>query len=85
MQRFMDAKRIHWYEGLPEDTVRTGFERAGTLNIDGWDGYYAQVAVEEGAETILTLDDDFDRIDDFSTEIILSGSEFEALNEYLGY
>ncbi|MCO8256858.1 hypothetical protein NKF26_23860 [Haladaptatus sp. AB618] len=85
MQRFMDAKRIHWYEELAEDTVRAGFECAGEMNIDGWDGYYAQVAIEEGAETILTLDDDFNRIDELTTEVILSSEEFRTLNEFLGY
>lgn len=85
MQRFMDAKRVRWHEDLPEGTVRTGFERAGNLNIDGWDGYYAQVAIEEGVETILTLDDDFDGLADVSTEVVLSPDEFATLNDYLGY
>ena len=85
MDRFMDAKRVHWCEEMPEGTVRSGFERAGTANVDGWDGYYAQVAAEEGAETILTIDDDFDRFEDVSAEVILSADEFATLNEYLGY
>jgi predicted nucleic acid-binding protein len=85
LQRFLDAKRVHWHTELPEGTVRSGLEHAGNLNIDGWDGYYAQVALEEGAKTILTLDDDFERLDGVSTEIVLSGGEFETLNEYLGY
>ncbi|ODR79884.1 hypothetical protein BG842_04950 [Haladaptatus sp. W1] len=85
MQRFMDAKRIYWCEELAEDTIRAGFECAGEMNINGWDGYYAQVAIEEGAETILTLDDDFDRIDELTAEVILSPDEFSTLNEFLGY
>lgn len=85
MDRFMDAKRVHWYEGMPEGTVRSGFERAGTANVDGWDGFYAQVASEEGAETVLTIDDDFDRLQDVSAEVILSADEFATLNDYLGY
>lgn len=85
MQRFMDAKRVHWYGGMDEATVRTGFEVAGEANVEGWDGYYASVAVEEGVETILTLDDDFRRIDGVSTEVVLSAEEFAELNEYLGY
>lgn len=84
MQNFMDAKRIHWYDGMSQSTVRTAFSRAGELNIDGWDGYYAQVAIEEGAQTILTLDDDFTRLDDVDTEVILSPDEFATLNEFLG-
>lgn len=84
MDRFMDAKRIHWYGNLDEETVRAGLERAGVANVDGWDGYYAQVAVEEGAETIVTIDDDFDGIDGVSAEVILSAEEFAILNEYLG-
>lgn len=84
MGRFMDAKRIHWYEKMPEGTVRSGFERAGAVNVNGWDGFYAQVAGEEGAETILTIDDDFDRFEDVSADVILTTDEFATLNGYLG-
>lgn len=83
MQNFMEAKRIHWYREMPENIVRTGFTLADELNVDGWDGYYAQVAIEEGATTILTLDDDFTRLDEVSTEVILSSDEFATLNEFL--
>lgn len=85
MRRFMDANRIHWYDELPEERVRSGFERSDALNIDGWDGYYAEVALEEGAETILSLDDDFTRVDGVDTELVLSPAEFEELNDFLGY
>lgn len=85
MTRFMDAKRVHWHEEMPEGTARAGFECAGTVDIDAWDGYYAQVAAEEGAETILTIDDDFESLADVSAEVILSTGEFATLNDYLGY
>jgi len=85
MGRFMDAKRLHWHEEMPEETVRGGFERDGQSNVDGWGGYYAQVAAEEGAETILTVDDDFDQFDDVAAEVVLSPSEFATLNDFLGY
>lgn len=84
MQNFMDAKRIHWYDEMPESIVRDGFSRSSELNIDGWDGYYAQVAIDEGATTILTVDDDFDRIDGVSTDVVLSSEEFSILNDFLG-
>lgn len=85
MENFVRAKRIHWHKQMPEDVVRAGFIRAKEANIDGWDGYYAQVAIEEGAETILTLDDDFDRLDAVTAEVVLSSDEFATLNEFLGY
>ncbi|USZ67027.1 hypothetical protein NGM10_09825 [Halorussus salilacus] len=85
MRRFMDANRVHWYDEIDESTVRAGFECAGRENVEGWDGYYARVAVEEGVETILTLDDDFRRIDGVSTEVVLSPEEFAELNDYLDY
>ena len=85
MDRFMDARRVHWHDAMLEETVRSGFDRAGAANVDGWDGFYAQVAAEEGAETILTIDDDFDRLADVSAEVVLSGEEFATLNDYLGY
>lgn len=84
MQRFMDAKRVHWHDDMPEGTVRGGFERAWQSDVDGWDGYYAQVAAEEGAETIVTIDD-VDRFDDVTAEVVLSPDEFATLNDFLGY
>lgn len=83
LENFMDARRIHWYDAMPEDAVRGGLSRANTLNIGGWDGYYAQIAIDEGVNTVLTIDDDFQRCDAFDTEIILSPDEFRELNRYL--
>jgi len=80
---FMDAKRIHWYDRMPESLVRDGFDRARAANVGGWDGYYAQIAIDEGVNTVLTIDDDFERFDAFSTEVVLSPEEFRALNEFL--
>jgi predicted nucleic acid-binding protein len=85
LQRFMDAKRVYWYDEICEETVRTGFELASEMDVEGWDGYAASVAVEEGVGTILTLDDDFRRVDGVSTGVVLSSAEFAELNEYLGY
>ncbi|WP_135852416.1 type II toxin-antitoxin system VapC family toxin [Halorussus salinus] len=85
MQRFMDANRVHWYDEMREETVREGFQWAGDANIEGWDGYYARVAIEEGVETMLTLDDDFRRIEGISTEVVLTTDEFERLNRYLDH
>jgi len=84
LQNFMDAKRIHWYGELSETVVRGGLSRAGDANVGGWDGYYAQVAIAEGVNTVLTIDDDFERFDAFETEVILSPEEFSELNRYLG-
>jgi predicted nucleic acid-binding protein len=84
LQNFMDAKRIHWYDGVPEDVVRGGLSQASDASVGGWDGYYAQVAIDEGVKTVLTIDDDFDRFDAFDTEIILSPDEFSELNGFLG-
>ena len=84
MTNFMDASRIHWYDRTPSDVVQVGFARATEANVGGWDGYYAQVAVDEGVSTVLTIDDDFERFDAFATEVILTSKEFERLNRYLG-
>lgn len=83
LENFMDAKRIHWYDGMAEDAVRDGLSLAGEANVGGWDGYYAEVAIEEGVNTVLTLDDDFERFDAFTTEVILSPDEFAELNTFL--
>jgi predicted nucleic acid-binding protein len=84
LQNFMDAKRIHWYEGMSEDVVLGGFSQASEANVGGWDGYYAQVAIDEGVNTVLTIDDDFERFDAFDTEVILSPDDFSELNRFLG-
>lgn len=80
---FMDAKRIHWYDRMPEAVVRGGFTHARTANLDGWDGFYAQVAMDEGVNTVLTIDDDFDSFGAFATDVILSPDEFRELNTFL--
>jgi len=82
---FMDASQIRWHDGISEDTVRAALTRASDANIGGWDGYYAQIAVEEGVNTVLTIDNDFERFDAFETEMILSTEEFRELNEFLNY
>ena len=83
LQNFMDAKRIHWYDEIPEDVVLSGFSLASDANVGGWDGYYAQVAIDEGVNTVLTIDEDFQRFDAFDTEVILAPKEFDELNEFL--
>ena len=54
---------------MSEAAVRGGLARARTADIDGWDGYYARVAIDEGVNTVLTIDDDFERFDAFATEL----------------
>jgi len=83
LQNFLDAKRIHWYDRMPDAVVQGGFSHAGEVNVDGWDGFYAQVAIDEGVKTVLTIDDDFERFDAFDTEVILSPKQFAELNRYL--
>ena len=41
------------------------------------------MASAEGVNTVVTLDDDFERFEEFATEILLSPAEFEELNAYL--
>lgn len=84
LQNFMEAKRIHWYDGMSENAVRGGFSYASDANIGGWDGYYAQVAIDTGVNTVLTIDTDFEQFDAFDTEVILSPAEFTELNRFLG-
>ena len=83
LQRFTEARRIHWYDDIGEQTVQKGLEIAANVNIEGWDGYYAHAARSEGAEKILTIDRDFERVDGIDVEIILTQSEFRSLNDYL--
>lgn len=84
LQNFMDAKRIQWCGGMTEEIVQEGFSQASEAAVGGWDGYYAQVAIDEGVDTVLTIDDDFIRFDVFDTEVILSSAEFRQLNRFLG-
>lgn len=83
LQNFMSATEIHWYDRAAEETVGSAFALASEANIDGWDGYYAQVAREEGVNTVVTLDADFERIDDVDAEIVLSAEQYARLNEFL--
>lgn len=83
LQNFMDAKQIHWCDELTDTVVSSGLSQASEANVGGWDGYYAQVAIDEGIATVLTIDDDFERFDAFETELILSAEEFKELNQFL--
>jgi predicted nucleic acid-binding protein len=83
LTNFMDAKRVHCYDRMPQDVVRGGFSRASEANVNGWDGYYAQVAIDEGVNTVVTIDGDFEQFDAFDTEVILSPEEFTELNRFL--
>ena len=83
LQNFMDAQRIHWYEQASDGIFRGGLSHASDANVGAWDGYYVQVAIEEGVNTVLTIDDDFERFDAFDTEVILSPAEFRTLNSFL--
>lgn len=80
---FRGGKRIYWYDSIPEPVFRDGLAVSGAENIDGWDGYYAAVARSEGVETVLTLDDDFQRVDDVACEVILSDQQAQQLNTYI--
>jgi len=84
LSNFTDADRIRWVGGESRDVVQSGLARASDANIDGWDGYYAAVAVTEGANTVLTLDQEFERVDAFDTEVVLSAEQFETLDDFLG-
>jgi len=85
MENFLDARRIHWYDGMGGDVVGEGLALASDLNVGAWDGYYATVALEEGVETVLTVDDDFETVPGITAEVVLTAEEFATLNEYLGY
>ena len=41
------------------------------------------MASAEGVNTVVTLDDDFERFEEFATEVVLSPAEFKELNAYL--
>ena len=84
LQNFMEAKRIHWYDGLSGNAVRGGFSDASDVSIGGCDGYHTQVAIDTGVNTVLTIDTDFEQCDAFDTEVILSPAEFTELNRFLG-
>ncbi|AWB28677.1 type II toxin-antitoxin system VapC family toxin [Halococcoides cellulosivorans] len=85
LSRLLDAQRIHWHESTSVSSVRAGFDRASAATVEGWNALYAQIAAEEGVETVLTLDDDFERFEEFDVEVILSREEFRTVEEYLGY
>lgn len=84
LSNVLDARRIHWHGTLSESEVRSALSVAGENNIDGWDGYYATVARKTGVSTVVTLDTDFDRPDGVEAEIVLSRSEFDELDRFIG-
>lgn len=85
MRNFLEARQIDWTAGLSRQCLDTALKAAADSNVDGWDAYYATVAVEHDVETVLTLDDDFERFSGVDTEVILSPDQFATLNDHLGY
>lgn len=83
MTNFLGAGRIHWHGEMSADLTRAGLELAAAHNIEGWDGYYAEVARATGADTVVALDDDFEKVDGLAFEPVLSNPEQERLDEYL--
>lgn len=77
-----DANRIQWYERISITQAEEGLKCARRYSIDGWDGYYVEIARETGA-TVLTTDDDFEDVDGINAEILLDDEDFERLNEYM--
>jgi predicted nucleic acid-binding protein len=80
---FVAAERPHWYDTATEADIEAALSIAGTHNIDAWDGYYAHVARNTGASTVITLDDDFERVGELSADIVLSSAEFADLSAYI--
>jgi predicted nucleic acid-binding protein len=83
LTNFLGARRVHWYDGPNGSDTQHGLDLASEHNIEGWDGFYAHVARSTGATTVVSLDDDFERVDGLSVEIPLTDDERERLHEYL--
>lgn len=60
LQNFMNAKRIHRQDGRFAEVVWGRFSRATDVEVGGWDGSSAPMAIEVGAKSALTIDTDFD-------------------------
>lgn len=56
----MNAKRIHRQDGRFAEVVWGRFSRATDVEVGGWDGSSAPMAIEVGAKSALTIDTDFD-------------------------
>jgi predicted nucleic acid-binding protein len=83
LTNFLAAGQVHWYAGPNGSDTQHSLDIAGKRNIEGWDGFYAHVAQSTDATTVVTLDDDFERIQDLSIEVPLTDDEREELHEYL--
>lgn len=83
LQNFQSIGRIHWFGAIDRQLSTAGLSVAGSANIEGWDGLYAATALQEGVSTVLTLGDDFDRVDGVESKVILSQDEFRQLDDYL--
>lgn len=82
LRNLQTATEINFYDSLKSNVVTAALQNAGRENIEGWDAYYAEVTKKTGADKILTLDDDFDRVG-VEFEVILDEKEFEILLEFM--
>lgn len=83
LRNFLEARGVRWFGWPGAERCRSALRLAAEYNLDAWDGYYAHVARKTGAETVLTLDDDFDRVDGLTARVILSDDEFERLARFI--
>ena len=80
LTNFTDARRIDWYADTA--SVVDGLKTAARHGIEGWDGYYIEVARQTDTDVLLTIDSDFKK-SEIETEMLLSDEEFVELNEYI--
>jgi predicted nucleic acid-binding protein len=83
MQNFIESSNIYWYKDFTYTHLNQAFDYSSQYNIEGWDGYFAKAAEEAGANTIITIDERFERIDHIQQELVLSDDEKRELNEFL--
>lgn len=82
LRNLQTARSLEWYKTVSFESITAALKTSGGANIEAWDAFYAKVAKETEADLILTLDDDFERVD-VNYEVILEESEFEELLEFM--
>ena len=60
------------------NVLRSGLSQSSEANVGAWGGYSAQVMVDEVVNTVLTLNNDFERFDAFDTKVILSPANLSS-------
>jgi len=76
------ADSLRWVS-MDSDTANAGLHRSKNANIEAWDGFFAEMALQADTSAIVSLDNDFERIEGPRHENPLTPEQAKKLHQYI--